>query len=239
MLIAAWPAHAAIAVVNAASCTAAVTDTCTTGAITSTTGNLFVASVMSYNVSTFVSVTDSKSNTYTDSVAEVENHHMALRQQIKVNGAGGSSHTFTFTGAASNYGSLAVLEVSGATATPFDQSAIGGNTAVTSHTSGSTATTSQANELLIGWGATPNTSTYINDSGAGWTERANIEADGFSLGIICSSKVVSATSTYAYTFTTGSAVDSGAGIGTYKELAVSATRQRCIGCGTDKKVISP
>lgn len=130
---------------------------------------------------------------------------------------------------------MSVQEVSGAAASPLDQTAAATDPNGTSHTTPSTGTTSQANELLIGVGGTIDITTYTNDGGAGWTEQTNIATDASHEGIITGSKAVSAVGTYAYTYTTGSAVDAAQGISTWK--ASAATRQRCIGCGTDKKVI--
>lgn len=239
MIIAAWPAHAAIAVVQTASCEAQGATTCNAGPITTTNGNLFVANI-SYCCAAFTSIADNKSNVYGSSIATIsDSSGGSIRQDYIAAGSGGSGHTFTVTGAsAAFFATLSVIEVSGAAASPLDQTASAADVAdTTSHSSGSTASTSQANELLIGLGGGIDITTYTNDGGAGWTERTNVSTDIDSEGIITGTKIVSAIGTYAYTFTTGSSVDDVMGISTWKESAASSTRQRCIGCGTDKKVI--
>lgn len=239
MALAAWPAHAAIAVVQTVSCSAAFSTSCTTGAVTTTNGNLFVASAgYCCAPSAFVSISDNKSNTFTDSIAEVTQDLTQGRQQYKAVGTGGASHTFTLTGSDGNFiATLSVQEVSGAAAVPLDKTAsLASPGPATSFSSGSTAATSQAAELLIGFGSSQDTTTYTNDGGAGWTEQTNVATNGVNIeGLITGSKVVAATGTYAYTFTTGSSARAVAGISTWKES--SGTRQRCIGCGTDRKVI--
>lgn len=235
--MAAWPAHAAIAVAQVEQCSATAATTCTTGNLTTTNGNLFVVST-SYCCDTFTSITDSKSNAYTNSIADVtDNSGGKVRQDYKAGGTGGATHNWTLTGGSSSFfGTISVMEVSGAAASPLDQIAsfadIGGGT---SHSTGNTPTTSQADELLIGFGGTISTTTYTTD--AGWTERLNVATDGSHEGIITGSQVVSATGAYAYTFTTGSSVFTAQGISTWKAAAAATTRQRCIGCGIDKKVI--
>lgn len=235
--MAAWPVHAAIAVVQIESCSAHGATTCTTGNLTTTTGNLFVVST-SYCCAAFTSITDSKSNSYaTNAIADTnDGDGGTIRQDYKESGTGGATHNWTLTGASGAFfGTISVMEVSGAASSPLDLVASQSD-AGTAVTSGSTATTSQADELLIGVGGTINLATFTNDGGAGWTERHNIATDVNTEGIITGSQVVSATGTYAYTFTSSSADDHSAGISTWKAGA-AGTRQRCIGCGTDKKVI--
>lgn len=236
VFLAAWPAHAAIAVVQAASCIASASTTCTAGPITTTNGNLFIAS-SSYCCAAFTSVTDSKLNVYVNAITDTnDGAGGTVRQDYKDAGAGGASHSFTLTGAsASFFGTLSIIEVSGAQSSPLDQTQTNSDAGLTSHTSTSTSATSQANELLIGAGGSIGITTYTTDTGAGWTEQTNIATDASTEGIITGSQVVSAIGTYAYTYTTSLIVNNAILISTWK--AATANRQRCIGCGTDKKVI--
>ena len=237
VLIAAWPAHAAIAVVQTAFCEAQGAATCNAGPITTTNGNLFVAST-SYCCDTFTSITDSKLNVYGNSIPDTsDGTGGTIRQDFKAAGTGGASHTFTVTGgSAAFFATLSVQEVSGAASSPLDQVAVGSDASGTSHTTASTAATAQANELLIGIGGGISTTTFINDSGAGWTEQTNVTTDADSEGGIISTRIVSAIGTYAFTFSTGTSRATASGISTWKEAA-AGTRQRCIGCGTDKRII--
>src|SRR5262249_20372092 len=147
----------AIAVVQSVSQTGELVTSITTPSVTTTSGNLLIADCSYYKSDgSFTSVTDSKSNTYTDSIAEVlssANSLIAYRQQYKENGAGGSSHTFTLQiSGSSPYPTMAVKEVSGAvTSGALDKTATkNDNSGTTGGTSSATATTAQADELLAG-----------------------------------------------------------------------------------------
>lgn len=236
MAVAAWPAHAAIAVVQTVSCEAQGATTCNAGPVTTTNGNLFVAST-SYCCDTFTSITDNNSNVYVNAIADqADGSGGTIRQDYKAVGTGGAGHTFTVTGAsASFFATLSVQEVSGAAASPLDQTAADTDAISTSHSTPSTGTTAQADELLIGVGGTISTTTYTTDTGAGWTEATNVATDADSEGMVTGYMVVSAVGTYAYTYTTGTGRATAQGISTWK--AAAGNRQRCIGCGTDKKVI--
>lgn len=236
MLIAPWPSHGAIAHVQSVSCLAFSTNTCTTSGVTTTTGNLFVTASTLFD-GTFTSVTDSKSNSYSVVTSGFTTVNVADgRQDYKANGAGGASHTFTLTTSGS-FAAFAATEISGAaTTTPLDKNT-GAADIGTSHSSTSTSATSQANELLYGSGIVCENSTMVTDTGAGWTERINDGNSGGNCGVLIGTKAVSATGTYAYTWTTSSSQDAISIISTWKEAAASGVRQRCIGCGIDKKVI--
>lgn len=193
-----------------------------------------------YCCAAFVSITDNKSNVYANAVPEVSQDSGLGRQDYKENGAGGASHTFTFTGDSGGlFLTLSVTEISGAaTSSALDQvKSATTSVAGTSHTTGSTPTTTQANEILVGFGSSIFSTTYTTDTGAGWTEQTNQQTDASHEGLLTGTRIVSATGTYAYTFTSGSSVTMVQGVATYKEATAASTRQRCIGCGTDKKVI--
>src|SRR5262245_2854089 len=147
-------AEAAIAIVQTVSCVASAATTCTTPAgVTTTAGSLLIASA-GFCCAGFTSITDNKGNTYAVAIPQVAVIAADGLQRYVASNAGGSSHTVTLTGASGAfYGTLSVSEVSGATASPLDQQ-VGSNDAgsTTSHASPSTGTTTQANELLIGFG---------------------------------------------------------------------------------------
>lgn len=162
-----------------------------------------------------------------------------LRQDYKENGTGGASHTFTGTIGAAYFITISVSEISGAaTSGALDKTATGSDFTHPTHTTSSTATTAQANELIVGYGGSIDTDTFT--IGGSYTERTNIAAvDLTTNGLVAGTRVVAATSTYAFDFTNNSGNDlrTASGISTWKEAAASSTRQRCIGCGVDKKVI--
>lgn len=237
MAVTALPANAVIAVAQTASCEAQGATTCSAGPITTTNGNTFVASV-GFCCAAFTSVTDSKGNTYTDVISELVTGGTHGLQQATIAGVGGATHSFTLTGgSAAFFATLSVTEISGAAASPLDQTATDTDATGTSHATAATSTTAQADELLIGFGTSTTLVSYTNDSGAGWTEQTNVTTDVDSEGLITGSKVVSAIGTYTYTYTTSGNAETVHGISTWKSAAAASNRQRCIGCGTDKKVI--
>lgn len=107
---------------------------------------------------------------------------------------GGESSTVTFTVTTSAVGSIAIFEYSGLTATPFDVGAQATTAFASSIASGTTATTAQADELLIAGVATPEvTRTFSNT----WTNSfARISQHNRQE---VASRVVSATDTYTTT----------------------------------------
>jgi hypothetical protein len=241
VLLAAWPAQAAIAVVQETNCSSEPSASCTTPSIASTTGHLFVVSVgFCCTTGDHTSITDSHSNPYGLVIAEFASGSAFAMQYATAGGTGGATHTFTSNHASAGvYATISVLEVSGAAASPLDQTQTGIDavSCCTAHSSTSTATTAQANELLLGFGSTTDASTFTTDTGAGWTERTNIASDGDTEGLITGSRVVAATGTYAYTWTTNVATRAVSGISTWKEATAVGVRQRCVGCGSDPKVI--
>lgn len=231
-LASASPASAALAFVQKVSCAASASDTCTTASITTTTGNLIVVGA-GYQEDAFVSITDNKSNTYIEAIAEVACCSATNKgqQRYKANASGGASHTFTLTGASGSfYGEISVAEISGAaTASPLDKTMTGTETS-TDHSSGSTATTSQANEILIGFGTSRDGATLTTDTGAGWTEIDRYEATA-NIPLITGYRIVSATGTYAYTYTSSPSLEAVQGISTWKEAAAgggAAPQQRML-----------
>jgi hypothetical protein len=198
----------------------------TTSSITSTTGNLFICDASHYST-TFTSITDSNSNVYVDSMAEITSaSSVRTREQYKANGTGGSSHTFTLTTVDVTYLSLACLEVSGAAASPLDQTASkADNSCTTGCTSTSTASTGQANELLIGTGSGGTFSNAIFTAQSGFTQDQNI-TNGMVL--LVGHMSVSATGAYVFTFDTdhGPDIDLMGTISTWKAAAAAPTVAR-------------
>lgn len=196
---------------------------CTTGAVTTTNGSLFVAS-SSYCCAAFTSVTDSKLNVYGNAVPDKpDGAGGTIRQDYKAVGTGGASHTFTLTGAsAAFYGTLSVQEVTGAATSPLDKTATGAETN-TAHTTDSTATTAQAAEILIGAGGCFNPTGYTTDTGAGWVQQTNLDTDANTEGLIVGTRIVAATSTYTYTYTSGNSRACAQDISTWKELVATGT----------------
>jgi energy-coupling factor transporter transmembrane protein EcfT len=215
------PALAALAYVQSATCTivGGGASSCDTGSITSTTGNLLVANWSTYT-DIFSAITDNKSNTFTDAIAKLTTGNTNAGMQQKANASGGALHVFTMTLTGNGYTYLSVSEVSGAeTSSPLDQTSTDITSSVSSHTSGSTSATTQADEILIGFGTGESglTGPWTTDTGAGWTEITNDPTTGLIQGIITGYRIVSATGSYAYTCTSTTNSNTFAnGIATFK-----------------------
>lgn len=133
----------------------------------------------------------------------------------------GGTLTVTVSGMNGAHSSMRVMEFSGLAASPFDvgaaaryQSSAHGGASTTSWTSGSTATTAQADELVIGLVTRPsNSDIYSLDASYGATELFTGNVNSISAGY----KIVSATGTYAFNGTASSAYAwFGAAVATFK-----------------------
>jgi hypothetical protein len=184
------------------------TGTYTTGAITTSTGNLIVVSAVDDSSSaagTVTSITDSKANTYTKIGTAQESNttgQTVLSMWYAKNIVGGASHTFTvnYNSATSNNNSVAVQEFSGIdTVAPLDQTTKnkGAGTAVSS---GATAALLNANELVVVGMACDTIQTPT--LGSGYTNLAqNGSGATTPTQVAQESKIVAATAAVTGTFT--------------------------------------
>lgn len=229
-------ASAAIAYVQGVSASGIGVSSLTTGSITTTNGNLLICTATAYAGSLFL-ITDSKSNSYTDSITEQVSSADAnthLRQQYVNNATGGATHNFTYTFNITGDVDLGCIEVSGqATSNVLDKTATKiDNPNGTSQTSSSTATTAQNDELLVGagmLGAFFCECTFT--AGGSFTARVNITADfGVTVGQIVATRVVSVSGAYEFPFTTNASETGAIGaISTWKAAAtVGASKRRII-----------
>lgn len=193
----------------------------TGGVTTNATGSTFVVGIATTDTFVATPVTDSKSNTYVQIESEATAFTVKQRLYYCENGVGGSGHTFTATvNSAGNLVSICAVEVrGGALSGILDQHAPANDDALTPFTSGTTGTTTQANEAVLAF--------YIDDRSSG----APTWGNGFSQiddwsntsGITggSSGKLVSATGTQQSSFT-GSLTEAQTIIATFKELSASS-----------------
>lgn len=180
---------------------AVTSPTVTTAFASATTGTnlIFVVTSDDSGLTTSVTaVTDNKSNTYTKIL------HVAGTSSMSVwyakNIAGGSGHTVSVTWNEANTGRCAVAaqELSGLdTTAPLDKSTSATGTS-TAPSSGASAATVQADELVCGalsYGGTVTTTTL----GSGYTNLGKV--DVANTGVAAESKVVAATGAQTATFT--------------------------------------
>jgi hypothetical protein len=178
------------------------------------TGNMIVVAVGIDGVTGTPTVTDSKSNTYTQVVFQGGADFNGVALFYCANITGGASHTFTVTSAGNTIWAIA-MEFSGQlTASPVDKftnvhTASGTNVPV-----GTTAATTNANDIVI--------AVAVNDSGHAMTG-----ASGFlqlttsitagAVGLAMAYKIVAATGTQTTSFTDSSSVDSAGIIAAFKD----------------------
>lgn len=196
----------------------------TSPTFTSTSANLLVANGVSdgHSAEATTPFSDSKSNTWAVGVAlAVTSSVVSFVQRYAKNITGGASHTVTYTLDATGFPSIAVVEISGAdTTSPFDQPASNKATSTNPHTSGTTATTGQADEICVAGMTHSGGASETFASNNGYTVQTS-QTNTANMPIVLSTKIVSATGTQAesYNLTANNSVQYAAGVGTYKAAA--------------------
>ncbi len=217
--------------------------TCTSNAVTTTggSGSVFLVFCMWDDASgaNFGTISDSKTNTYTIVGSEVTGNSIHSRVYKCEGGTGGSSHTFTYTnsgGTGSKYLGIAVVELTGcATSSAVDKNAQIQDTS-SPFSSGATATTTAANEMLVGFGggdSGSNPSTHAVNSASnptsGWTIQTSAEATAGDTDavFVTATQRVTSTGDYSFAFTESGATNGNAHIVTVKEAggATSIVKQ--------------
>lgn len=200
---------------------AAAATSATTPTKTTTTGNAIILSTAIYT-GTFSSVSDNgTSNTWSLNVGPIKStaNLGEIRQHACCGINGKVGHTFTLTLTGADYPTIIAAEFSGV-ATPnasaFDKSSTG-QAANDTHTSGSSGTLSQANELCYGHGSISTGTSTPTVSGSGWTQD-KIQTDSSVEGIVSGYKIVSATTAQSFDWTMGVG-NTASLIGTYKEAS--------------------
>lgn len=201
----------------------------TTAGITTTTGNLIVAVAGTYNSNAFnnPTFTDNKSNTF---VRAIESNDSGgggrVVQDRKENAAGGTSHTFTGTLSIGTSIEIVVAEFEGDANTVLDQTAAGGEaSAVTSHSSNATATTTAATELLIGGFSTEDSAGASLTGTNSWNFGANGYLATGESDVGLGYKQVASTGAYDFTATSAGSCRSAMCIATYKTSGGAATER--------------
>jgi hypothetical protein len=199
-----------------------------TASANTTAGNLLVLVANgSYSGSNPVTITDSQGNTWTKTIDI--NHpsgspNMAVAWCIVAAGKSHTSGVDTFTGTwTTSLGSklIQVNEFAGIAAVPLDKSASATGTSSATPSSGATATTVQADELLVGafgtWSLSSPARTFT--AGSGYTIASSYQVTWSGEGM-CEYQVVSATGAYSAGCTMSAAVDNWlAAILTFKAAA--------------------
>ncbi len=217
--------HHSIAVVQSTHASGNNVSTITTPAITTTSANLIILDEYFYQKLQGSTTTDSKSNTWTNSIARYDSTNLGAQQYYNANITGGASHTFTFNLTTNNFPAIAVTEVSGHASSPFDQAATVADNSGTSHTTASTGTLAQANNLVMGFGgaggsATPSVS-------APWTQLEQQANDGLHEGLVTGYKIVSATTAQSFTWATSASVEASGHVSIWKDATPGGGGASC------------
>lgn len=209
--------------------------TCTSNAVTTTggSGSVFLVFCMWSDASgaNFGTISDSKGNdaNYVLVGSEVTGNGIHSRLYKCEGGTGGASHTFTFTnsgGTGAKYLGIAVVELTGcATSSAVDRNAQVQDTS-SPFASGATATTTAANEMLVGFGggdSGSNPATHAVNSASnptsGWTIQTGAEATAGDTDavFVTATQRVTSTGDYSFAFTESGATNGNSHIVTVKE----------------------
>lgn len=168
-----------------------------------TTGNLIVVAVSndSGGTVTTTGVTDNKGNAYTKVLGTSSSSALDIYYAANISGGTGHTVAVNWSLAAASNLSVVAQEFSGMSATPLDVfvSALGSDAAPSS---GPTAVTTQANELVVGIVSFDATATTVA-LGSGYSNLNYVNAESASTGM--ESKMVTSTGAQAATFTLGEA----------------------------------
>ncbi|MGH9791148.1 MAG: hypothetical protein ACRD5W_08070 [Candidatus Acidiferrales bacterium] len=199
----------------------------TTNTFTSSNGQTIIAVAICHGGHFSASLSDSNSNTWTQTELRTRNNvagDLTFAVYRSFNIAGGSGHTVTVTfGGACSRNSIVIAVYSGLTTTdPFDVDTAQVQNSTTP-TSGNSATTTQANELVVGaFGYNGLQTTHT--AGSGYTKRVERCHTAFG-GMNCvaiEDKNVSSAGPQAADWTFGGALDGFFWVGAFKDAATSA-----------------
>lgn len=196
----------------------AFASTVTCASWTATAGNMLVAIAEADTVaSNGITITGNNSASFARVISTVTSGNFDLEVWVAYNIAGGAGQTVTAADNGGGVDSLIMVEEwSGAALTSaLDQSTGQSLTGLSSYTSGNTAATSQANELIVG--ALAVTAGTVLTAGAGFTN-LNTVTTAFSQ-LAFETKVVAATGVQAATATSVATSACSISCSTFKEAA--------------------
>jgi hypothetical protein len=216
-----------IAVAQSVKATGSAVTSLTSPAMSTTSGNLLVADFSWFQPSSYYSsMSDSLGQTWFAAASVTSGVHTNIEQDYSKNITGNASFTVTLNLSGSGYPSMVVREVSGAdTSSPLDRTATVDTGATTSPTAGPTGTTSQANEMLLGFGT--------NDSGVNsysvstpWTQDQEIDYAAGQIGTIAAHQNITSIGTPSFSWRLANSAEGIGIITTWKEAAASAFAAR-------------
>lgn len=199
-----------------------------TGINTQASGSLIICAARWRATQNFSGLADNKGNTYTQIGTEISAAASAdSRLYYCENAVGGTDHQWTLTLGGSTEKTLLVLEITGGETSGSLDKNVNASDAATPFSSTAAATTTQADELLVGFcaGGTGNPVTWTIDASAnpssGWVERVKeSNASSFWAGVL-HTREVTATDAYIYAVTMSAGTAAGMHLATFK-MAIGA-----------------
>lgn len=209
--------------VQATTKTAVSVASVTTTAMTTQSGDLFVAIVTCFtNKIGTTPLSDSKGNTWVQAVASTGTTNGFTAMYYVANGTGGAGHTFTFTPTAADFIAISVIEISGAALSSVLSQTNGAVANSTTHTTGS-ITAGATDEVFIGGGAVSQSAegTPVLNKTLWWGVAAL--PDGSVEGIVSAFRFVGTGVADTFSYTTSSASNEGVVIAGFKSAAVASS----------------
>lgn len=208
----------------------------TTGVTTQATGSTFVVGAIWGADVTFSSISDSKSNSYTQIGSEVSNGttsaNFRCRLYYSQNGAGGASHTATVNLSSTEVITVVFLEITGGLTSGILDQSNGVRDTSSPFSLAAGLTTTQAAELLLslfGGVSGSNPATHAESGlGSSTVQSAAEETDGTQFWTAAlATAIKSATGTFNPSWTeSGNTTDSAVFLATFKEAAAAGTTQQ-------------
>ncbi len=192
-----------------------------TKAITPTAGSTLIVSLAMGAANTFT-LTDDKGNTWTQKATILLTGQRKIDIWQAYNVASGAT-TITFQAAVDTYPDSAVIidEITGLTTTdPFDTSVTSTTSSGTTYASGSTPTTAQAGEILIG-GIAVDSSTPLFTGDASWAGLLTQAGSDLYTSVTRQYRIVSSTGAYGWILTNASSRQASQAVATFKETITS------------------
>jgi hypothetical protein len=195
-----------------------------------TAGDFLVVAVSNY-VGTVASISDNRGDTFQVAKQQPVNAATAVGQisiYYVLSAAGGATTITAQSTQPSSVTSVSLeaVEYSGVSTTnPLDQTA-GGSGVSSTINSGSTGTTTQGNELVVGAGTFTNNSSYTINAGSGFTYRGgNTNGANYNPGVFVEDKNVYATGTYSASFSSNSSLSWQGAVATFRAAAAPTVMQ--------------
>jgi len=202
---------------------ASTTSQATTGVTTQSSGSTFFVAFI-WDTGNFSSISDSKSNSYTQIGTEQVQTGTKMRAYYCQNGTGGSSHTATIGLSTASPVTVLFLEITGGlTSGILDQSDLRFDTA-SPYTLAAGLTTTQADELLVSFlgGTSGNNPATHAESGLGSSTIQIEETDGASFYTCAiATAVKSSTGTFNPSWTESGGAHAGVVLATFKAAAAA------------------